>query len=96
MKFFYVITLLLTLSQTNYSQVRDSAKIKGVILTPIDYTIKIGDKTLHLSDNGSFIFTAKIDLPGFIDINYGNMNWSIYLEPLKTVEFEIKPGDLRV
>ena len=94
MKFLFVINLLLILSQANYSQVRDSAKIKGVILTPNDYTIKIGDKTLYLSDNGSFIFTAKPKFPCFIEINYGNLNWSIYLEPLKTVEIEIKPGDL--
>lgn len=94
MKLFYVSILLLSLSLVSYPQVTDSAKIKGVVLSPIDNIIKIGDESLPLSENGSFIFTAKSNLPGFIDINYGNLNWSIYLEPFKTVEFEIKPGNL--
>ena len=94
MKYFYVSILLLSMSQVIYSQATDSAKIKGVILSPVSNTIKIGDETIPLSENGSFIFTAKSNLPGFIDINYSNMNWAIYLEPLKTVDIEIKPGDL--
>jgi hypothetical protein len=94
MKLFYVSILLLSLSLVASSQVTDSSKIKGVVLSPIGNTIKIDDETLPLSENGSFVFTAKSNLPGFVDINYGNLNWSIYLEPFRTVEFEIKPGDL--
>ena len=94
MKLFYVSIMLLYLSQVTYSQVTDSAKIKGVVLSPLDKTIKIGDETLLLSEKGSFIFTAKSNLPGFFDINYGDLNWSVYLEPSTTFEFEIKPGDL--
>ena len=94
MKFIYVSILFLSLSQITYSQATDSAKIKGVILSPVGNTIKIGDETIPLSEKGSFIFTAKNNLPDFIDLNYGNMRWSIYLEPFRTVEFEIKPGDL--
>jgi acetyl esterase/lipase len=94
MKLIYVSVLLLSLWQVTYSQVTDSAKIKGVILSPVGNTIKIGDETLSLAENGSFIFTAKSNLPGFIDINYGNLNWSVYLEPFRIIEFETKPGDL--
>jgi acetyl esterase len=91
---FNVGILFLFLSQVIHSQVTDSAKIKGAILSPTHNTIKIGDETLHLSKDGLFVFTAKNTLPGFIDIYFDNLNWAVYLEPSTTVEFEIKPGDL--
>lgn len=94
MKKILVNILLITLSQIAYSQELDSVKIKGTVFNATGKTIKIGDNTVPVSENGSFVYTAKIRFPNLIDISYDNLNWAIYLEPFKTVEFDIKSGDL--
>lgn len=94
MKGFLITILLINLSQLTYSQILDSIEIKGTIIQATDKVIKIGDKTVPISDNGTFLYTTSIKYPDFIDVSYDNLNWTIYLELSNNIEFEIKSGDM--
>ena len=94
MRKYFSSIFLLILIQIAYSQTSDSSKIIGVVHNLNTKVINIGDDFIPLSDSGKFTFVAEIKNPRFFEVSYGNLYWLIYLEPGKTVQFELLSSDL--
>jgi acetyl esterase len=94
MRKIFTYFLLIFLAQTSYSQQLDSAKIIGLILNPDNQIFKIGDNSVDISDSGKLVFSTQIENPSFFEVSYGDLYWVIYLEPGKTVKFELQTSDL--
>lgn len=94
MKAIFTTILLITSLSTTYSQILDSAKVKGTLINATEKFIKIGDTNVSIAHDGTFIYTTNFQYHNFIDVSYGDLSWSIYLEPGKIINFEIKAGDL--
>jgi hypothetical protein len=94
MKKVLIIFLGIFISLLDYSQVLTDAVIQGKILNAKVKYLKIGDAEVPVSRNGDFKFSTEIEFPSFLDMNYADLSWPIYLEPGKTVELKIKSPEL--
>lgn len=94
MKRLIIYYLGIIISQFTFSQKLIDAEIQGKILNVTEKSLKIGDTGVPVSEDGDFIFRTKIEFPCFLDMNYADFSWAVYLEPGKTVELKIKSPEL--
>jgi acetyl esterase len=94
MKRVLIIFLVIIVSQLDYSQVLTDTEIQGKILNVTESSLKIGDAEVPVSGNGDFMYRTKIEYPCYLDMNYADLSWPVYLEPGKTVKLRIKSPEL--
>ncbi|UZR99455.1 hypothetical protein [Chondrinema litorale] len=71
-----------------------SASINGKIKKVSKQDIQIGDDTFKVSEDGTFIYDKKIKNPALLDVVYGEMAWTVYVEPEATLEINISDSNL--
>ncbi|MBT30921.1 MAG: hypothetical protein CMO01_14780 [Thalassobius sp.] len=71
-----------------------SAPINGKIKKVSRQDIQIGDDIFKVSADGTFIYDKKIKNPALLDVVYGDMEWTVYVEPEATLEINISDNNL--
>ncbi len=86
--------LLIALAQCAFSQKPPSSEIAGKIIGATEQQIKIGDEEVPVAADGTFLFKSTAPYANFIDVQYGSLSWSVYLEPGKRLDLQLTSSDL--
>jgi len=73
---------------------KNQARIIGRIISATASSIQINERTIPLSASGEFSFSADLPRGDFIDLRHHDLQWTLYLEPGKTVALSLTAGDL--
>jgi hypothetical protein len=69
-------------------------QIRGSVSGSADRTIEIDGQTIQISEGGVFSFVKEIERPVFLDISYGNLEWTVFLLPESSLDIQINGGSL--
>ncbi|MDA3884965.1 MAG: alpha/beta hydrolase, partial [Candidatus Delongbacteria bacterium] len=85
----FLITILISCSQ----EIKES-QISGKIINATNSTIKIGNQTIPITEEGKFTFTKVIERPSFLDVSYADLKWTIFLNPESSIDILIPETSL--
>ncbi len=85
----FLITILISCSQ----EIKES-QISGKIINATKSTIKIGNQTIPITEEGKFTFTKVIERPSFLDVSYADLKWTIFLNPESSINILIPETSL--
>jgi acetyl esterase/lipase len=78
----------------SFSQTIKKTKIIGSISEPAGDKIQIENKTIEISEDGSFQFDVDIKKPSFNTFRYGSEDVIIYLEPGDSIEISFNAKNI--
>ncbi len=84
-----LITILISCSQ----EIKES-QISGKIINATKSTIKIGNQTIPITEDGKFTFIKVIERPSFLDVSYADLKWTIFLNPESSINILIPETSL--
>lgn len=84
--FFYLIFIVCLIS---CSPKTNDCQVNGVIVNPSEKYIKIGEQTIPISENGKFYYNQNTERPLFLDVSYGDLEWTIFLQPQSSFTLKI-------
>ena len=70
------------------------SQISGKIVNATESTIKIGNQTIPITEDGKFTFILVIERPAFLDVSYANLEWTIFLKPESSINILIPETSL--
>jgi len=69
-------------------------QISGQIINPTQKSLKIGELTVYVSEDGTFTFEKAVERPLFIDVSYDDIEWTLFLEPDSRFSIQISDNNL--
>jgi len=85
----FLITILISCSQ----EIKES-QISGKIINATKSTIKIGNQTIPITEDGKFTFTKVLESPILLDVSYADLKWTIFLNPESSINILIPETSL--
>ena len=84
-----LITIIISCSQET-----KESQISGKIVNATESTIKIGNQTIPITEDGKFTYILVIERPTFLDVSYANLEWTIFLKPESSINILIPETSL--
>jgi acetyl esterase len=89
MKMILIAVLFVLCADLSDAKSVEEARIRGVIDGASTQTIEINNTPVPILKNGGLCYSARIERPGFFDVIYDGLEWSVYLEPGSEIEFRL-------
>jgi acetyl esterase/lipase len=89
----FLLIILITII-ISCSQETKESQISGKIVNATESTIKIGNQTIPITEDGKFTFILVIERPAFLDVSYANLEWTIFLKPESSINILIPETSL--
>ena len=89
----FLLIILITII-ISCSQETKESQISGIIVNATESTIKIGNQTIPITEDGKFTFILVIERPTFLDVSYANLEWTIFLKPESSINILIPETSL--
>ncbi len=89
----FLLIILITII-ISCSQETKESQISGKIVNATESTIKIGNQTIPITEDGKFTFILVIERPTFLDVSYANLEWTIFLKPESSINILIPETSL--
>lgn len=91
-----LLMLIFVISLISCSPEIKECQISGEIINATESTIKIGDQSIPITENGKFYYNKKIERPMLLDVSYANLEWIIFLIPKSNFTILIPEKNLNV